>query len=596
MVLIAWWLWPSPPVQVEVPAPAPPVRVTAPPDARLRSARGSPIPSANITPAPASKPCVRGRVVSATTNAGVARAIVDLVTRRGINQVQTDQAGAFEFTVAEGGTVALAGVSAGGYFPYSPSWGHFPIEITLLPGTCVTDLVLSLVPRVEYRGLVLGPDDEPVAGASITIATEDDAPAAPLSSGRDGAFTFSAQDGAVLVARHPKFSSGSAVVDFRVGVTRELIIKLLPRVADAGVERATLEGIVLDERDAGLPGAHVRALQTIGDREPRLESAMDTDSEGRFAFGVDGPGPWTVFASAPHVLLNPVTTRGEPVELRVIAGAELHGAVTDAAGRAVQSFTVMISHRVGPLRTEGEDARHVVAADGRFSFRGLAPGPVRVVVAALGYASSEAADVELVPSRPAQVNFELREGAKVGGQVVDRKSRAPLEGARVSLEGHEDSTLVAMPSARSDADGGFLLSGLSPGRRSLFVAAAQHHARLVSVEAREGETAGPLLIDLGPLETGEEPRLELVGIGAVLEAKGDALVIKQVLPGGGAAEAGLVAGDGILAIEGEAAATLGFGGGIERIRGPEGTFVKLEVRRADGTMSTVVAPRRRVER
>lgn len=125
--------------------------------------------------------------------------------------------------------------------------------------------------------------------------------------------------------------------------------------------------------------------------------------------------------------------------------------------------------------------------------------------------------------------------------------------------------------------------------------AQQHHARLVSVEIREGETAGPLLIDLGPLEQGEDPRLELVGIGAVLEAKGDALVIKEVMTGGGAAEVGLGPGDGILSIEGQSAATLGFGGGIERIRGPEGTYVSLEVRRTDGSITKYVVPRRRLE-
>jgi C-terminal processing protease CtpA/Prc len=51
-----------------------------------------------------------------------------------------------------------------------------------------------------------------------------------------------------------------------------------------------------------------------------------------------------------------------------------------------------------------------------------------------------------------------------------------------------------------------------------------------------------------------------------------------------------------LFIEGESVVKLGFSGGIELIRGPEGTYVKLEVRRADGTVASVVVPRRRLER
>lgn len=593
-LLVAWLLWPSPPPLKTLPPVAPVAR--PPRGAGLRSAKGSVLPSASITATAAPKPCVRGRVVNAATNAGVPGAQVVLATSSGALQGQTDREGAFELTVDDSSSVGLAEVSAEGYFPYRPEWGHFPIELTLKAGTCVSDLVLSLVPRMEYRGWVLGPAGQPVAGASVTIATADEPPGPPLLTGPEGGFTFHAQDGAILVARHPKFGPGSAQVDFRVGVTREVVIKLGPKPADAGVDRATLLGLVIDLQDAGMPGAQVKALQTVSaEAEARVEGGTETNPEGRFSLEVEGPGPWMLFAHVPGVLSNPVTTRGEPVVIRLVAGTELRGTVIDGTGRAVQSFSVMISRRVGPLRTEGEDARHVVDAEGRFSIKGLAPGPVRVMVAALGYAPSDAVDVELVPASPVKVDVKLREGAKVAGQVIDRKSRGPLEGARVSLEGQAGSTLTVMPSARTDADGGFVLGGVSPGRRSLFVAAAQHHARLVSVEAREGETTGPLLIDLGPLEKGEAPRLELVGVGAVLEAKGDALVIKEVLPGGGAAEVGLVAGDGIFSIGGEPAAKLGFAGGIDRIRGPEGTSVSLEVRRVDGSVATVVAPRRRIE-
>ena len=593
--LLAWVLWPARPEPVTA---KPPVGEVSPPQvvARMSTARGAPLISARLTPSQTTRPCLGGKVVDSATGAGVPRAQVTLATERGAIQGSADSAGLFEFTL-ESGPVALAEVSAEGYFPFLPEWGHFPIELRLEEGQCVSGLVLSLTPRVSYRGIVLSPEGEPVAGASITIATDDEPPGAPLVSDAEGAFGFSAADGAMLVARHPKFAPGAAVVDFRAGVSRELVIKLGKLTPDGGVERATLTGVVVDVRDAGLPGVQVRALQQVTEEgDERVEGTTSSDAEGRFRLDVEGPGPWKLFAQVPGLLSAPVTTHGEPVVLRLLEGTELVGAVRDGAGRPVQSFTVLISHRVGPLRLEGEDARNVVDAEGKFSIKGLAPGPARVVVVALGYAPSAPVDLELSTGRVAAADFRLSEGAKVAGQVIDRKSKAPLEGARVSLEGRVDSTLTAMPSALTDADGGFVLSGVSPGRRSIFFAAARHHARLVSVEAREGETTGPLLIDLGPIEQGEDPRLELVGIGAVLEAKGDALVLKQVMPGGGAAEAGLVAGDGILSIEGQSAATLGFVGGVELIRGPEGTYVKVEVRRVDGTTATMVVPRRRIER
>lgn len=591
---VSLWLRASP-----APAPAPVVTSPvmpphrAPVGAALATSRGAPLPSATLTPAPA-KPCVRGRVVHVVTGRGIAGAQVTWATASGASAVRTDAQGGFALDVPEG-AVSLAEVTADGFFPVRPSWGFSPLTFHVPPATCVSDVLLSLVPRIEYTGWVVGPDDAPVAGASITIATADEPPGPALTSDAEGRFVFSARDGAVLVARHDGFSPGSAVVDFRVGVSREVVLRLGVLGPDAGVARASLAGVVVDERDAGLPGAQVKVLRRVSPEGfERLEAVGESGADGRFSLDAEGPAPWTVVAHVPGVVSASQVTHGEPVVLRLVAGASLSGRVTDTRGAPVTSFSVLASHEVGPLEVDREDARHFVDADGRYEVKGLAPGPTRVVVAALGYAPSEAKRVTLTPGAPQTLDVRLSAGATVTGQVVDRDTKAPLAGARVSLEGQGDATLTVSPSSRTGDDGRFELSGLPSGRRSLFFAASSHHARLVSVELRDGDTAGPLTVGLGAVPDGGTPQIELVGIGAVLKAQGDALVLLQVLEGGGAAEAGLVAGDGILSIDGEAAAKLGFVGGIERIRGPEGTTVRLEVRRADGSVVTVEAPRRRI--
>jgi carboxyl-terminal processing protease len=76
---------------------------------------------------------------------------------------------------------------------------------------------------------------------------------------------------------------------------------------------------------------------------------------------------------------------------------------------------------------------------------------------------------------------------------------------------------------------------------------------------------------------GELPALELTGIGAVITAKGDILLIGKVLKGNGAEAAGLVTGDVIVTVDGEGVADLGFQGSIQHIRGPEGSTVELGV-------------------
>jgi C-terminal processing protease CtpA/Prc len=148
----------------------------------------------------------------------------------------------------------------------------------------------------------------------------------------------------------------------------------------------------------------------------------------------------------------------------------------------------------------------------------------------------------------------------------------------------------------TDGEGRFVLPGVGSGLQSILVAAAGHHGRLISgIEAGPGLDVGPITEELTPMEADEQPRIELEGIGAVLSAKGDALVIGRVIEGGGAAEAGLVPGDAIVAVEGRSVVDLGFQGSIERIRGPEGSVVQLSVRKAgQDEPVTLAVPRRRI--
>src|SRR5262249_14445687 len=106
--------------------------------------------------------------------------------------------------------------------------------------------------------------------------------------------------------------------------------------------------------------------------------------------------------------------------------------------------------------------------------------------------------------------------------------------------------------------------------------AGEHHPRLEGgMVAIDGGTLGPIQIKLKKLADGEQPKTDLVGIGVKLSPDGEALRVDLVVPESGAAAAGIVTGDHIVAIDGVPVTTLGIDGTVARIRGVAHTTVAV---------------------
>jgi hypothetical protein len=325
-----------------------------------------------------------------------------------------------------------------------------------------------------------------------------------------------------------------------------------------------------------------------------LEETTESDEAGQFTFQVTGERAWVIGAEAEGLVAAEQPTHGEPVTLCLVTGGRLVGTVRSSGGEPVPSFAVTVSRKVGAFEAWPPLVRSFVDPVGRFEVRGVAPGANLVSAAAFGFASAKPVSVEVRAGGTASVSLSLGAGGALSGRVVSRDGGVPLPGARVSLEGGAAGEVVPLVAeTRAGADGAFRLTGIPAGRRSVLVAASDHHARLLApAEFRDEETNGPVTVDLAMVAPGEPPHLELQGIGAALTAEGDALVVTRVLPGGGAAEVGLSVGEQIVAIDGVDIAIMGFAGSIEAIRGPENTSVELTLNRA--SLVHVRVPRRRL--
>jgi hypothetical protein len=405
-------------------------------------------------------------------------------------------------------------------------------------------------------------------------------------SDASGAFSFSAPDGAVLEARSAVSGVGRAAVDVSVRMSKKLTIRLTPPEA----AQAFIEGAVEDERGQPVEGAGISAEQKLVFAQPPVLSR--TDTQGHFRLDGLAKAVWVVTASRRGVApaTAEVAAPGS-VRLRLVSGGVLEGRVTDKhSGAAIAAFTLFV---------QGVELQtlSVVNPSGRYRMEGLPAGELFVSVIAQGHAPLTGKRISVGAGETATLDFALGQGGRVTGIVVERGTGKPIPAAEVSVAGLDVAAGVPIRNATiAGPDGRFVLEALEESGLGITVTAAGHHGRVVSVpRIAEGETAGPLTVELTPLKDGEEPRLELAGIGASLEKRGEAIWIGQTLPGGGAAEVGLVPGDGITAIEGAPVEPMSLGEAVQLLRGPEGTSVTLSVVKASGGRPlTVSVPRRLV--
>jgi C-terminal peptidase prc len=100
-----------------------------------------------------------------------------------------------------------------------------------------------------------------------------------------------------------------------------------------------------------------------------------------------------------------------------------------------------------------------------------------------------------------------------------------------------------------------------------------------------------------PEETAEAERRirgepSFSGVGLSINPVPEGILIQDVIPKGGAAEAGLKAGEIITEIQGESAAGMSAADAVKLLKGPEGSAVELQVRSAAGKLRTVSVTRK----
>lgn len=549
-----------------------------------------------VEPVAAEGGVVSGRVINWSTGDGVGTAELTFTSAAGAVTVRTDKNGSFELAPPRAGTLSLTTIIAPGFLPYAPELSHSPVRIALAPKQAVRGLTLFLFPALDYDGTVVDEQGAPVAGARVKLA---DPPGGEQTlekivtewtTDKQGKFTFHAPDDSVFEASKGG-KRGWAILDGNVATTKKMVIA----IGDAAPRDATIRGKTVDEAGAPLADVLVTAIpeEPPGSAGPPRSIAFATSGpDGSFVLENLDRKNYTLVADLDEY----AQTRKEhvpggtaSVSLVLDEGLPLAGVVVDSEDLPVPAYTLLVTRRQGVVR-ELLSTRSVIDPRGRFAVR-VPKGDYELLASATGLAPSAPVAVS---AGTTDARISLAAGATLIGAVVDADSGAPVAYARIMREGAGGgaSAQPANAGTVTRVDGTFELTGIPAGPFTISIGAHAYHPRLEGgLVAADGRVVGPIQLAVKKLREGEQPKTELVGIGVVLAADGDALRVNQVVPESGAAAAGIVAGDHIVAVDGVPVTTLGLDGAIARIRGVPHTTVSVSLKRGEQLVPLVVERR-----
>lgn len=576
--LAVWWFArgdrASPPAVATMPAPSD----KAPPPAQ--AAKRSPArATVNASDTSDGSGIIDGRVLDGVTHQGVPDAELTFLGDGGVSTFRTSSDGTFILTPAVTGTFVLSTITAAGYLPYAPEFGHASVRLTLARGQSVHGVTLLLYPAVDYEGLVVDARGTPITGARVRLlgspAGEQvlEGPAPEWQTGPDGHFTFQAADRSVLEASRGN-ARAWASVDRNVRIMKKLTIQL----GHAPPRDATITGHVRDTSGAPIAGALVRASPSTYFGSVAAVFAT-TDPDGAFILAGTDRASYDLFAEAEdHVrtVRENILGGSRNIELTLDAGLPLAGQVVDAKGVPVPVFTLAVRRRAGVARAL-VTSQSLIDPQGRFAVR-VPRGDYDLLASTHGPARG-------TPTQAAagttDVRIVLGSGATLRGKVIASDDHAPIGDATIAYETMQGGLrqLPGAPIAITRADGTFELTAIAPGPLALRIDASGYHAKIEAMTARDGAALGPITIELHKVDLDDFPRTEMVGIGVGLSPEGDALHVDRVVPGSSAFDAGLGFGDHIIAVDGVPVAPLGVEGTLARLRGPPGTTVTLTLRR-----------------
>jgi large repetitive protein len=388
-------------------------------------------------------------------DAAMVRRLVFMGSRDGAddNMVKTASDGTFALRLKEG-TYDLNfkrdGFSAKTVRGYQVTKAANPVEVVLDPGVEVRGRVLRNGVGIEGVNIMGfgGPDN-------VTAET-----------GPDGSFTltdltpgdlqvnFSKTDEFIQVMRRITVPSDEIVVEIPSGG------RVVGRVVDKTTKQpvTTFEAGISPSRGGGMM-VMIAPPQTRPFTSESGSFVLDNVPPGTTTVAVRAPG--YTMARVPNITVEEGKATQE-VEVALDRGVRVKGKVTGPDGAPVSGATVRIDFMANGriMRATFNDEQAVTDASGEFTFDSMEPGERTFNVTKSGFVGAQKT-VDLKGSET-RVELQLSSGIRVSGTVVS-ESGSPVAEADVSANSAAGGGMASR-SAKTDANGNFVLEGVPPGR------------------------------------------------------------------------------------------------------------------------------------
>ena len=391
-------------------------------------------------------------------------------------------------TSAADGTFELTGLADGIVFLDGRSDGHYvrtPASARLAQGQMVEGIELRAYAGGRVRGVVLGADGQPMAGAAVSLRPGLNAFLGQLTdrnyrwletaTDERGAFDLPgvpSGQGYVVSASHPTMALEEVHgVDVEKGQVAMVTVR--------GHEGATVSGIVLSPDGKPIEGANVAMVyldisRVLFSADGRSEP-ITTDAQGRFSLRPVAAGRVAFVAAADGLAPSPVEDLAvvdggvyPDLELRLADGRAVTGRVVDDEKKPVANAKVELRPWERPddpqflkMMLKIRRVEVTTDAEGAFTARGMTGERLVIQASKPGYTTATRMGVKI--DEPT-IEVQIQRGGIVRGRVVDGDGK-PVARYRVDTRSTEPKPAEAKP-AEGAVKGDAKVAEASSGRRN----------------------------------------------------------------------------------------------------------------------------------